>query len=109
MIDVRLMDQEMTPSSSSAGSDMEDNEDESEGGMTEIRFVPDDKAVLDSLFQAMNECAALHPDTDDSEQEEEGGEGDEEENEDESGMYEDADEDHSSHQNGNSEDAMDAD
>ena len=41
--------------------------------------------------------------------EEEGGEGDEEENEDESGMYEDADEDHSSHQNGNSEDAMDAD
>jgi len=109
MIDVRLMDQEMTPSSSSAGSDMEDNEEESEGGMTEIRFVPDDKAVLDSLFKAMNECAALHPDTDDSEQEEEGGDEEDENEDDESGMYEDADEDHSSHQNGNSQDAMDAD
>lgn len=89
---------------------MEDNEDESEGGMTEIRFVPDDKNTLDSLFQAMNECAALHPDTDDSAAEDEGeeeeGEGDEE------GMYDDAEEDAGAGgraQNGNSEDAMDAD
>eukprot|EP00088_Acartia_fossae_P064277 TRINITY_DN7905_c0_g1_i2.p1 TRINITY_DN7905_c0_g1~~TRINITY_DN7905_c0_g1_i2.p1 ORF type:complete len:188 (+),score=50.85 TRINITY_DN7905_c0_g1_i2:58-621(+) len=109
MIDVRLMDQEATPTSSSAGSDMEDNEDESEGGMTEIRFVPDDKNCLDRLFQAMNECAALHPDTDDSDAEEDEGEGEEEEE----GMYDDAEEGegggHAPGQNGDNGEAMDAD
>jgi len=104
MIDVRLVDTEGTPTSSSAGSDMEDNEDDSEGGMTEIRFVPDDKSKLETLFQAMNECAALHPDTDNSdvEEEEEGG--------DEEGMYDDAEE--GSHENGDSNhqaEDMDAD
>ena len=29
---------------------------ESEGGMTEIRFVPDDASSLDSMFTAMSEC-----------------------------------------------------
>jgi len=88
MIDCRLMEQEGTPTSSSAGSDMEDNEEESEGGMTEIRFIPADKSRLDALFQAMNECSALHPDSDQSEEEEE----EEGEDEDEEGMYEDAEE-----------------
>ncbi|XP_029570946.1 methylosome subunit pICln [Salmo trutta] len=45
----------------------EDNsseEDESER-ITEIRFVPRDKAALESMFSAMCECQALHPDPDD--------------------------------------------
>ena len=45
--------------------------------MTEIRFVPDDGSSLDAMFAAMSECQALHPDTDDSEEE---------------GMYDDAEE-----------------
>jgi len=112
MIDVRLMDSD-TPSSSSAGSDMEDNEDESEGGMTEIRFVPEDKAALETLFKAMNECAALHPDTDDSEAEGEEDEGEGEEEED--GMYDDAEEEGQAPNgggqaaNGGGDDQMDAD
>ncbi|XP_077422760.1 methylosome subunit pICln [Vanacampus margaritifer] len=47
----------------------EENEDggdnEEEGGITEIRFVPDDKAALESMFAAMCECQALHPDPED--------------------------------------------
>ncbi|KAL0973110.1 hypothetical protein UPYG_G00199080 [Umbra pygmaea] len=45
----------------------EDNsgdEDESEV-ITEIRFIPSDKAALESMFSAMCECQALHPDPDD--------------------------------------------
>ncbi|XP_036817279.1 methylosome subunit pICln [Oncorhynchus mykiss] len=44
--------------------DEEDEEDECEG-ITEIRFVPSDKAALESMFSAMCECQALHPDPDD--------------------------------------------
>uniref|UniRef100_A0A3B3HYD5 Methylosome subunit pICln n=1 Tax=Oryzias latipes TaxID=8090 RepID=A0A3B3HYD5_ORYLA len=33
--------------------------------ITEIRFVPRDKASLESMFSAMCECQALHPDPDD--------------------------------------------
>ncbi|XP_037124010.1 methylosome subunit pICln isoform X2 [Syngnathus acus] len=45
--------------------DEDDGGDDEEGGITEIRFVPDDKAVLDSMFAAMCECQALHPDPED--------------------------------------------
>ena len=31
-------------------------QEESDGGMTEIRFVPDDKAALDAMFTSMSEC-----------------------------------------------------
>ncbi|XP_035618716.1 methylosome subunit pICln-like [Oncorhynchus keta] len=44
--------------------DEEDEEDECEG-ITEIRFVPSDKAALETMFSAMCECQALHPDPDD--------------------------------------------
>ena len=58
MIDVRLVDETgtpmTTPTSSEAGSDSE--QEESDGGMTEIRFVPDDKAALDAMFTSMSEC-----------------------------------------------------
>merc|ERR1712029_150920 len=71
MIDVRLVDETgtpmSTPTSSEAGSDSE-NEEESDGGMTEIRFVPDDKNKLDTMFNAMSDCQALHPDQDDSDE-----------------------------------------
>lgn len=45
--------------SSSSGDDEED------GAITEIRFVPSDKAALESMFSAMCECQALHPDPED--------------------------------------------
>lgn len=49
---------------------MESDEDE-EDQITEIRFVPEDKQSLNSLFLAMNECQALYPDEQsDSEQDE---------------------------------------
>jgi hypothetical protein len=34
--------------------------------MTEMRFVPDDKGMLDAMFHAMSECQSLHPDSQDS-------------------------------------------
>ncbi|XP_061733633.1 methylosome subunit pICln [Nerophis ophidion] len=42
-----------------------DGGDDEEGAITEIRFVPGDKAALDSMFAAMCECQALHPDPED--------------------------------------------
>ncbi|XP_047449462.1 methylosome subunit pICln isoform X2 [Mugil cephalus] len=40
-------------------------DDDDEGTITEIRFVPSDKASLESMFSAMCECQALHPDPED--------------------------------------------
>lgn len=47
--------------SSSGGGD----DDDEEGAITEIRFVPGDKAALESMFSAMCDCQALHPDPED--------------------------------------------
>uniref|UniRef100_A0A665TAK7 Methylosome subunit pICln n=1 Tax=Echeneis naucrates TaxID=173247 RepID=A0A665TAK7_ECHNA len=47
-------------SSSSSSGDVDDEE-----VITEIRFVPSDKAALESIFSAMCECQALHPDPED--------------------------------------------
>lgn len=56
------------------------NDDDSDGSnMTEMRFVPDDKGMLDAMFHALNECQVLHPDPNDSFSDEEE-------------IYEDADE-----------------
>lgn len=91
MIDVKLVDSEPgTPTSTPETSDDEDEANDGEG-MTEVRFVPEDKSKLQDMFQAMSACQALHPDPEDAENvaeaaEEEGE--DEEANEDE--MYEDA-------------------
>nr|XP_019961074.1 PREDICTED: methylosome subunit pICln [Paralichthys olivaceus]XP_019961075.1 PREDICTED: methylosome subunit pICln [Paralichthys olivaceus] len=52
-------DEEEDGVSSSSGDDGE------EGPITEIRFVPSDKAALESMFSAMCECQALHPDPED--------------------------------------------
>ncbi|XP_047195476.1 methylosome subunit pICln isoform X1 [Hippoglossus stenolepis] len=40
-------------------------DDGEEGPITEIRFVPSDKAALEPMFSAMCECQALHPDPED--------------------------------------------
>lgn len=34
-------------------------QEDSDGGMTEIRFVPDDKTQLDRMFAVMSECQVL--------------------------------------------------
>ncbi|GFO28480.1 methylosome subunit picln [Plakobranchus ocellatus] len=53
------------PGSSQADSADEENEDnDSEIGMTEIRFAPDNKDSLDAMFQALATCQSLHPDSD---------------------------------------------
>ncbi|XP_026194795.1 methylosome subunit pICln isoform X2 [Anabas testudineus] len=44
-------------------------DDGDEGVITEIRFVPSDKGALESMFSAMCECQALHPDPEDEDSE----------------------------------------
>lgn len=34
--------------------------------MTEVRFVPADKGMLQEMFEALKECQTLHPDPNDS-------------------------------------------
>ncbi len=112
VIDVRLVDSDETPtpSSSTRGSDAEDEErgggDDDDAGITEIRFVPEDSAKLQSMFDAMTACQALHPDPADISEEEED---DEEEGEDdgaggdqpqEEGMFDDAEEEAEGGHNG---------
>ncbi|XP_071453881.1 methylosome subunit pICln isoform X1 [Hetaerina americana] len=58
-----------------------DDEDEDSVDMTELRFIPNDKGMLDAMFHAICECQALHPDPQDSFSED-----------DEEGIFEDEDE-----------------
>lgn len=44
----------------------DDDEDDEDSGMIEIRLVPQDKATLEDIFMAMNQCQKLHPDPDQS-------------------------------------------
>ncbi len=54
MIDVRLVDSDGTPTPSSTpeSSDAEEEDDDADSGqgMTEIRYVPDDKSKLEEMF-----------------------------------------------------------
>jgi nucleotide-sensitive chloride channel 1A len=34
--------------------------------MSEVRFVPDDRGLLDAMYHAMTVCQVLHPDPNDS-------------------------------------------
>ncbi|XP_059468605.1 methylosome subunit pICln [Neocloeon triangulifer] len=54
----------------------QNEDDDDEGGVTEVRFVPADKGVLQQLFEALKECQTLHPDPNDSFSEDEEFEGD---------------------------------
>uniref|UniRef100_A0A3B3CWT8 Methylosome subunit pICln n=1 Tax=Oryzias melastigma TaxID=30732 RepID=A0A3B3CWT8_ORYME len=60
---------EMTEKAEDENGDDDDGSDSSNGDeedvITEIRFVPRDKASLESMFSAMCECQALHPDPED--------------------------------------------
>ncbi|XP_017563190.1 methylosome subunit pICln-like isoform X2 [Pygocentrus nattereri] len=66
-------------SSSDDDDDDDDDDDESVGLVSEIRFVPNDKGSLETMFTAMSECQALHPDPDDSDSDFDGDEYDVEE------------------------------
>ncbi|XP_076842587.1 methylosome subunit pICln-like isoform X2 [Brachyhypopomus gauderio] len=65
-----------------SGDDYDDNSDYGEDSadvVTEIRFVPSDKGSLETMFAAMSQCQALHPDPDDSDSDFDGDEYDVEE------------------------------
>uniref|UniRef100_A0A8D8V2F0 Methylosome subunit pICln n=1 Tax=Cacopsylla melanoneura TaxID=428564 RepID=A0A8D8V2F0_9HEMI len=70
-----------------AGGDMSD-EDEDDSGMIEIRLVPQDKATLEDIFMAMNQCQKLHPDPNQSPLSD-----DEDDEDEEDGQFEDASDD----------------
>lgn len=59
-------------SGESAGA-YEEEEDEEADGTLELRIVPADAACLEAVFQALCDCAALNPDADDEDGDEEGG------------------------------------
>ncbi|XP_061537432.1 methylosome subunit pICln isoform X1 [Phycodurus eques] len=69
--EAEMAEKEADEEDDGVGSEEEEEEedgggdDEEEGGITEIRFVPGDKAALESMFAAMCECQALHPDPED--------------------------------------------
>jgi len=46
--------------------DDEDSDEEPESGMSEVRFIPEDRGLLDAMFHAMSVCQTLHPDPNDS-------------------------------------------
>ncbi|KAK7833355.1 hypothetical protein U0070_017354 [Myodes glareolus] len=53
----------------------EEDGDEDVEPITEFRFVPSDKSTLESMFTAMCECQALHPDPEDEDSDDYDGEG----------------------------------
>ncbi|KAK2848261.1 hypothetical protein Q7C36_009943 [Tachysurus vachellii] len=59
----------------------EDDEGDEDEVITELRFVPSDKAALESMFSAMCDCQALHPDPEDADSDNDEFEGDEYEEE----------------------------
>uniref|UniRef100_A0A3B4THW4 Methylosome subunit pICln n=1 Tax=Seriola dumerili TaxID=41447 RepID=A0A3B4THW4_SERDU len=63
MVNGKLSDENEAEMAEKAAGDEEDDDDD--GTITEIRFVPGDKAALESMFSAMCECQALHPDPED--------------------------------------------
>lgn len=46
--------------------DDEEDEEEDEKDSSELRFIPQDKSCLNSMYNAMSDCQALHPDPNDS-------------------------------------------
>ncbi|XP_067841786.1 methylosome subunit pICln isoform X2 [Heptranchias perlo] len=60
------------------GEEGEEEDDDDTDPITEVRFVPVDKAALEPMFTAMCDCQALHPDPDDTDSENDFEEDDEE-------------------------------
>ncbi|KAK7089957.1 methylosome subunit pICln-like [Littorina saxatilis] len=65
MLDGKLPDTEPAPD------EQEDDDEDSEANISEIRFVPADKTMLQPMYSAMSACQALHPDPEDVDSEEE--------------------------------------
>ncbi|XP_066555422.1 methylosome subunit pICln [Amia ocellicauda] len=70
MVNAKLDDEEakeseMEEKASAAEEEEDDDSDDDSDPITEIRFVPSDKAALEPMFSAMCECQALHPDPED--------------------------------------------
>ncbi|KAJ3092542.1 hypothetical protein HK102_006095 [Quaeritorhiza haematococci] len=54
-----------TTNGAGADEEMEEGDDEEEDVVfVEMRLIPEDVSTLDSIFQALSNCAALHPDKD---------------------------------------------
>lgn len=68
------------------GDSESNDEDECDPGVTEVRFIPEDKSSLQTMFSAMSDCQVLHPESDDSLSEDEYHEADDDDEEEE---YED--------------------
>uniref|UniRef100_A0A672PQJ8 Chloride channel, nucleotide-sensitive, 1A n=1 Tax=Sinocyclocheilus grahami TaxID=75366 RepID=A0A672PQJ8_SINGR len=64
-------------SSSPSDDEESDSDSEDSGTLTEIRFVPSDKAALEPMFSAMCDCQALHPDPEDADTDDDDYEGEE--------------------------------
>ncbi|XP_065178511.1 methylosome subunit pICln-like [Sycon ciliatum] len=60
-----------TAAVAAAGSDDEGDweDDDEDEETTEVRFAPEEPDHLDSMYSAMSQCQAMHPDTDDDEDE----------------------------------------
>ncbi|XP_051580304.1 methylosome subunit pICln isoform X1 [Myxocyprinus asiaticus] len=70
MVNAKLDDEneaEMQDKAPDDAADEEESDSDSEGSgtITEIRFVPSDKAALEPMFSAMCDCQVLHPDPED--------------------------------------------
>ena len=48
------------------GNEDSDEEEESVSEMSEVRFIPEDRGLLDAMYHAMTVCQTLHPDPNDS-------------------------------------------
>lgn len=60
---IRLIDMPLLLSPDNSSENEDDDEDTP---ITEMRFAPDNTNNLELMFQAMNACQALHPDPQDS-------------------------------------------
>ncbi|XP_012216924.1 methylosome subunit pICln [Linepithema humile] len=79
MVDAKVDLPDM-PLSLSSENASENEDDDTDTPITEMQFAPDNTNNLESMFQAMNACQALHPDPQDSFSDED--------------IYEDAEEDY---------------
>lgn len=50
----------------SADNQNSEDEEESVTEMSEVRFIPQDRGLLDAMYHAMTVCQTLHPDPNDS-------------------------------------------
>lgn len=81
MIASSLGDDEREAKEKDDDDESSDEDEEDCDVVSEIRFIPDNSAILDVMFKAMSDCQALHPDTDISSEDGE------------EGCFDDADED----------------